>query len=1137
MTSGADIFLEPDCFTFNLTNHDDFELVEQIKENGLQVDASEVIMHHHAYKIWFDGADPKASVQKNNRSLEFYNYFIGQSKYWASDVHAFGEVIYDNLYPGIDLKVYSAVANMKYDFIVAPGKNVNQIQLRYDGVDNLQILNGDLITTTSITEITELKPYAYQKIKGKFVAVPCAFQLTGNIVSFIFPEGYNKNLELIIDPTMVFCSYTGSTQDNWGYTATYDADGDLYGGGIVFGTGYPTTVGAYQTTFGGGDPGLPPYDSFPPYSNGCDIAISKFNPDGTALLYSTYLGGGGNELPHSLVVDNAGNLIVYGTSGSDDYPVTAGAYDETYNDGTSVPVDGGAINFPNGVDIIISKLSVDGSSLLASTYIGGSGNDGFNTSTATQYNYGDHARGEVYCDAANNIYVASSTFSSDFPTTAGCFQSTIGGGQDGCVFKFNSSLTSLTWSTFIGGASADGAYSLKLNYDGDVLAAGGTASSAFPTTAGAWHTTYIGGTADGWVARFSSDGTSLLASTFVGTTNYDQAYFVEKDGDNNIYITGQTKGAFTVSPGVYSNANGKQFIAKLDPDLTGPIYSTVFGSGASAINLSPSAFLVDDCENVYVSGWGGTVNTSFNPAAGYTTGMVVSPDALDATTDGDDFYFFVLAKNAVSLLYASFFGGDFNFGEHVDGGTSRFDKNGTIYQACCASCGGWDDMPVTPGAYSTTNGSTNCNLGVVKIDFNLAGVNASADGEPDLTGCAPFAVDFVNLSLGVDFIWDFDDGSPISNLFEPSHTFDSAGIYNVMLIAIDSNSCNISDTLFLTITVLNDSISADFDYSGNEDCDSLLATFTSTGTTFPTTTYDWDFGDGTSSALQNPIHVYYDPGEYIVTLIVTDPNSCNGVDTFTYTINYLYEFNTGFAVEALGCLPVTATFASNFTDGDTYTWIFGDSTTGSGETTTHIYTEPGTYIVMLITYNCGIPDTSAQVVIIDGWPVAYFSDDPTQVIVNTVVTFTNLSTNAVAYSWTFSDGGSSIVKNATHIFSALGTYNVCLTATNTNGCSDTYCRDVIVEGAGIVDVPTGFTPDNDGVNDLISVKGFGIREMNFMIFNRWGEMVFQTNDYNVGWDGTYRNVLQEMEVYAYYLKGTFMDGNEFEQKGNITLLR
>lgn len=1121
---GNAVYLEPTAFTFDLVKTRDL-MEARHAHAGPQSNTTQTIqIHRHAYRMQFINANEHVQMSTGERSKEYYSYLLGNDpSKWGHQAYAYTSVTYPSLYAGIDMKVYTSGDNMKYDFIVKPGADISDIHIQYKGLQDMFINNGDLMLVHSIDTITEMKPYAYQKIGGRTIAVRCRFVLDGDQVHFEVEENYNKNYELIIDPELVFASYSGSTADNWGYTATYDADGNLFGGGIAFGSGYPTTVGAYMTTYQGG---------------ATDISISKFTSDGTDLIYSTYIGGNSSELPHSLMATATGELVIYGTTGSADFPITPGAYDNTFNGGTGITVDV-LIDFFSGIDIYVCKLSADGTSMVASTYIGGTSNDGMNLASGftTQYNYADFARGEVILDDANNVYVASSTVSTNFPTTPGAFQTTLSGDQEGVVFKLNSSLTSLVWSSYIGGDQEDGAYSMKLNSLGQPVVCGGTASSDFPVTAGVWDNTYSGGVTDGWVAKIAADGSSLINATFAGTNNYDQVFFVETDEDDNIYITGQTRGSWTVTPGVYTEAGGKQFITKLEPDLSAVMYSMVFGSGGSAVNISPSAFLVDDCENVYVSGWGGSVNTSYNFATGYTTGMTTTPDAIQSTTDGDDFYFFIISKNAIDLLFASYFGGP-SSPEHVDGGTSRFDKEGAIYQAVCAGCWGLDDFPTTPGSWSETNGSFLCNLGVARIDLNVAGIYASAVADPSLIGCAPFDVSFINTSTdAIDYIWDFGDGSPTSTAFEPSHTYLEPGDYDVMLIAIDSNSCNLADTAYLSVQVLADSISAEFTYTPDENCDSLVVDFTTIGFLLPTTEFTWDFGDGTTSTLINPTHTYFDPGEYIITLIVNDPLSCNGIDTFSLSVNYLYEFNTGFTSEALGCLPVDATFTANFAGGDDYYWILGDGTIDSGEVVTHTYTVAGTYEVSLVALNCGIPDTVTQIVVIDDWPVAMFDDDPYYIIANTTVTFTNLSTNAVSYAWDFGDGGTSTDVNGKHIFTELGTYEVCLTATNSNGCTDIYCRDVIAEAQGAIGVPNAFSPNNDGVNDVVFVKGFGIAEMQFLIFNRWGELVFSTDDYRVGWDGTLRGEQQGVEVYVYMLQGTFADGNPFELKGNITLIR
>ncbi|HAE34264.1 MAG TPA: hypothetical protein DCG22_00630 [Bacteroidetes bacterium] len=566
------------------------------------------------------------------------------------------------------------------------------------------------------------------------------------------------------------------------------------------------------------------------------------------------------------------------------------------------------------------------------------------------------------------------------------------------------------------------------------------------------------------------------------------------------------------------------------------ILSTVFGSGGSSVNISPSAFLVDECENIYVSGWGGSVNNSFNPATGNTTGLPTTADALDATTDGSDFYFFVLEKNMASLLYASFFGG--SPAEHVDGGTSRFDKEGTIYQAVCAGCGGSDGFPTTAGAWSEVNGSFNCNLGVGKIAFNLAGVYAESDAEPSINGCAPFTVNFENLSSDAEeYIWDFGDGVGGSVEFEPIYTYDSSGTYTVMLVVIDSSTCNIADTSYLTVTVYEDSIFADFDLISEQDCEALTAFFSDSSDILDTTTWFWNFGDGGTSTLQNPEHTYTTPGTYEVMLVIYDPTSCNQYDTAYTTISFLSEFSEDYSVSTTGCLPLVATFTSEFTGADSYTWNFGDGTSGTGPTIIHTYEETGTYLVTLSVVSCGIEDITTFPVIVYGFPEAYFDSEPEIGLLNTPITFNNLSTGAVYYDWFFSDGGYSDAENAVHTFTSLGGYEICLTVTNPADCEDTYCRSIIIENEGVIGVPSGFSPNNDGSNDVLYVRGFGIETMLFQVYNRWGQLVFSTTDQHIGWDGTYQGVPQEVEVYIYTLEAEFMDGKTHREEGNITLIR
>lgn len=787
--NGARLYAEPNRLTYLLVSPADRETLHQAHhlQTSLPTDWA---MHYHAFRVNFLGANtvqPTATCQQPN----YHNYYLGNDpNRWASHVGLFNETYYTNLFNGIDLRLYGDGGQMKYDYRVAPFANIADIKMQYEGADAIFVQENNLHIQTSVNTMIDAMPIAYQYVAGQMTEIACRFTITNdNEVGFQLLGSYDPSLELIIDPTIVFSTYTGSTTDNWGFTATYDNEGHLYAGGeVFFGAGYPTTVGAFQLDFAGGEE-----LAYGP----SDIGITKYSPDGSSLIYSTYLGGNRNEIPESLIVDNDGNLLVLGASGSNSFPTTFGAFDPTYNGGNSVTIN--SIQFSFGSDLIVTKFNADGSAIIASTYLGGIANDGLNTAAGMKYNYADEGRGEIQIDQFNNVYVVSTTQSPDFPTTDGTVQPEWVANQDGVLCKLNPNLTAMIWGTYLGGGENDAAYSVKIDNIGYLYACGGTTSTDFPATAGTLDQSYNGGSADGWVARISPDGSELSAS-YLGNNSYDQAYFLDIDDEQNVYVTGQTTGGgYPIFPaGTYNNANSGNFIHKLTNDLSTTLFSTVVGNGSGFPNLSPSAFLVDQCNKIYLSGWGGNVNGAAPGST--TTGMPITADAFQSGTDGSDFYFLILNPNASSIHYGTYFGANGGTGEHVDGGTSRFDKQGRIYQAVCAGCGGSDNFPTTPGAWSQTNNSNNCNLGSIKFDFETA--PTVADFVQPAPGCAPYAISFNNLSINAaDYVWNFGDGSPVSIATNPSHTYTQAGTYEVSLIAIQPGTCNGSDTLTKVIII------------------------------------------------------------------------------------------------------------------------------------------------------------------------------------------------------------------------------------------------------------------------------------------------------------------------------------------------
>jgi gliding motility-associated-like protein len=783
------LWTERTGFTYQLYHPD--ELQQLIALHGA---GGEETLHGHVFRMNFINGN--ASHASGMESAGYYmNYYTSpDSNRHAHHCDVWSRTRLGNVYDGIDVLVYSASGSLKYDWIVAPGANPANIEIEIEGVTcslNESNAGNELVLETAFQTIIEKRPFAYQIKEGTMHEVDCAYVLNGNRLSFSIGP-YDPYRQLIIDPEVSFSSYIGSPASSWGFTACDDSQGNLIAGAVAFAPGYPTTVGAFSTTYNEA------------LTNSFDIAISKFSSDGTQLLYSTYLGGEYQETPNSIVVDHDDQIIVYGLTGSPSFPVTPGAYQSGFIGGPAFS-GGGFFSSqqPNGSDLYVAKFGSAGA-LLSSTFIGGSNNDGQNNGDQLYYNYGDVFRGEVNVDDQNNVYVATVTRSPDFPVNLGSYG---GGDFDGVLFKLSPNLNQLLASRFLGGNGHDACYVVEFNPSGQLIVAGGTQSANFPLITPAALDVSWNGETDGYVAILDPSNLTLIAGTFVGTNEYDQVYFAQSDNTGNVYVYGQTEGEMAVTPGVYGQPGSGQFVSKFSSDLSSVLWNTTIGTGSGEIDISPTAFLVSNCEQIYISGWGGEVNSnncSGQPGSCYaeestTFGLPLTPDAFQSTTDGSDFYLCVLTPNAQDILYASYLGGALS-NEHVDGGTSRFDKNGSVYHAVCAGCQANDDFPTTPNAWSSDNPSTGCNLAVFRFDLNSIQAEASIDGPSEI--CQGDVVSFSNESQGAsNYIWHFGDGITSSDE-QPSHQYASSGEFEIQLVGYDNSICVTADTVYLSLSVL-----------------------------------------------------------------------------------------------------------------------------------------------------------------------------------------------------------------------------------------------------------------------------------------------------------------------------------------------
>ena len=877
---GGRLWLRETGFTYAFQDMAELNRIHDYYYHG-DPDPNKIMNHEvvdvHAFTVDFVGANANVAYAVEGETPGYYNFFLGndQTK-WKSGLKAHQKVIGKDLYPGVDLQVYSKMNRLKYDFVVAAGADAGQIKLAYDGQNALYLENGNLNIETSVGRWMELAPYVYQVVNGERVEVQSQYVLQGNELGFKFPNGYDASLPLVIDPTLVAATYSGSTATCYGHTATYDNNENIYSGGICFGTGFPTTGGAYQVTFGGS----------------VDQAINKYNPDATALIWSTYIGGTDGDYPHSLVVNDQEELIVLGSSSSSNFPVSTSALQGTFQGGFS--------------DIVLTHLNTAATGVVGSTYLGGSGDDGRNPFSLAP-NYGDTYRGEVIVDNAGDIYVGSVSSSNNFPTTAGAYQTALGGMSDGVVVKLVPDLSSLIWSTYIGSTGDDNCNGLKFTSNFEVYFTGG-AGTGLPTTAGTFQTAFGGGQRDAYVGHLSANGTTLISLSYAGTASDDLGYFLEIDAAGDPHILGEAD-AYPVTGNVYSQANGEIFIQKFDQALATGQWSTTIGGSSN--NLSPTAFLVDNCGNVYCSSFG------------TTTGLDVTPNAYDPV-GGSEFYLIVLEPNASGLLYATHFGT--NYGEHVDGGTCRFDKRGAVYESVCTNTSTW---PTTPNAVFPTDPNSGYDVTCFKFEFNFADVTAAFAPNQPANGCAPYPVTFNNSSTAntsTNYYWDFGDGTT-STLQSPSHTYMNPGTYNVTLIVQDSGACNGADTAYSQIVIgeqppISVSLDTTTCFGSGVELETIFV---------PGATYDWSPGVFLSdSTTSNPIAS--PPSTTVYTLIVTDQYGCS--DTADITVN-VFQMETEAGPPATFCEGEGGTqlVAGSVTGGTApyyYTWWCDSTNTFCG---------------------------------------------------------------------------------------------------------------------------------------------------------------------------------------------------------------
>jgi hypothetical protein len=494
------------------------------------------------------------------------NYLIGDADQYHQDVANYGAVRYSNVYDGIDLRYYGTQRQLEYDFIVNPGAAVDAIRLHFDGVRSQTIAeNGDLVLTLDSAghSISFKAPVAYQDGPSGREAVDSHYVIAADGTIGFETAAYDTSRALVIDPVLSYASYFGDSTAEAANAVAVDAAGNVYM------TGYATPSGGLLGGLLNGVLGLGT-------GGAKEVMITKMAPDLRSVIYSTYIGGGGDDVGTAIAIDASGNAYVTGYTKSNDLP-TASAYDSTR---------GGS------QDAFVLKLNAAGNALVYSTYLGGSG--------GSDVGYG------IAIDSAGSAYVTGFASSADFPTTIGAAHSSYAGG-DAFVAKLGIAGNTLVYSTFIGGSASDSGYGIALDASGNAVIVGETSSSNFSVTAAGYQQTYGGGT-DAFVTKLNSTGTAFTYSSYLGGSGKDIAHAVALGSTGNIYLTGETNSNnFDVTAGAYETNNpGKAdgFLSIVDPGASGAsslVYSTYLGGNGA--KESGTGIGVDSAGQVYVAAY------------------------------------------------------------------------------------------------------------------------------------------------------------------------------------------------------------------------------------------------------------------------------------------------------------------------------------------------------------------------------------------------------------------------------------------------------------------------------------------------------------------------------------------------------
>lgn len=1038
----------------------------------------------HAYRFRFMNANQTSTTQAEGKLETYENYFLGNdSSKWASDVRLYKKVKQNNVFDNIDVAYYSKDNNLKYDFIVKPGASIASIKLALEGAEAMLNEKKQLVITTSVNTLIEDAPFTYQVINEDTLVITSEYSFENNILGFNIGD-YNHNFPLIIDPGLIFSTYSGANISSfWSFTATHDYAGNTIIGALAFGIGWPTQLGSYDTSFNGV----------------LDAAILKMTPDGSNRIFATYLGGSGSENPCSITCSESNSIFIMGHTDSQDFPVFGTAAQALY----------GGLG-----DNYVTKLRSNGTALMGSTFLGGSGNDGLAIYSPITYENTSPSRIK-FNETDHSLWLTSTSQSTNFPTTANALQasSTFNGPL---IAQLDSNLNQILYSSFINSNDSLFIHDLKVSKTNMIYLCGNTKATNMGTP-GAFNSSYLGGTLDGFVMKLNAASKTVAAFTYIGTVGQDAALKLTLNpSSTSVYVSGQTTGTYPVSANSYgSGVNSRNFIQLLDSALASGTKACTFGGQTP---FATSDIYTGACAALGIGGMQHT--TTF-------------PTTSTAYANNGEFWFGIFSLNLETLLYGTYYG----YGGHTHNGTFTFDTLGNLHHSVC-DIGG--SFVASPNAWSPTKLTTGYDMVTFKFDISQSDklLEFELSNNQSDTGCAPYLVNFQNNSFNfVTYDWNFGDGT-ISTLFQPSKLFNNPGHYKVILSGTNP-ICNYFEQDSVTIVVKEKRQINPF-ASDTTVCGNAQPFVLTIDSVFPANLLSgyqvvWEpanaFTPG-GDQLHVIAHHQLTNVAHINFIGLQNDSLCLSDTSISINLNH-------FDSSQIALTPPTAAICFDdslllqASGGNTYTWnspntnfLLRDDSSGyykgliSGVIKVRIKDE----------HQC-VYDRESNITIWQLDPI-----DAGEAVVLRRGTQGHLKGTSASSIFYWRKNGVNVFGNELDpmvSWKDTGTYY--LYNVSTHGCIN---YDTVNVYMNEIKTPNAFSPNGDGVNDVFNPISFNDHAeiIDFSVYNRWGDRIFYTNKLHGAWDGYFNQKPCDVGVYFYVVEYKIGEV-KYKDRGEVTLIK